>query len=408
MASTYSTNLAFELMATGDQSGTWGVTNNTNIGTLIEQSISGYVTQAITDGADTVITIPNGATGVARNMYIECTGALTANRNLVVPANKKLYFVYNNTTGGFAVTVKVTGLTGISVPNGKKIALVSNGTDIFVAENYLVGNVTGSSGSTTGNAATATALQTARNINGTSFNGTADITVTAAAGTLTGATLNSTVLTSSLTTVGTLGSLSVTGTATAGAFSGPLTGNVTGNCSGSSGSCTGNAATATSATSATSATTATTATTANALNTSNNYQVNSIGVGTAGSGTAGEIRATNNITAFYTSDMRLKTNVVQLTNALDRVCSLGGYSFEWSKDYIDAHGGEDEYFLKKDDVGVIAQEVQAVLPLAVRTRDDGTLAVAYEKLIPLLIESIKELTERVRTLEAARDASSQR
>jgi len=138
MSSTYSTNLAIELMGTGDQAGNWGSTTNNNLGTLIEQAISGYVTQTITDGADTTITIPNGATGVARNMFIECTGTLTAARNLVVPSNKKLYFIYNNTTGGYAVTVKVSGQTGVSVPNGAKIALVSNGTDVVVATNYMV------------------------------------------------------------------------------------------------------------------------------------------------------------------------------------------------------------------------------------------------------------------------------
>jgi len=137
MSSTYSTNLAIELIGTGDQAGTWGTTTNTNLGTLIEQAISGYVTQAITDGADTVITIPNGATGTARNMAIECTGILSAARNLIVPANKKLYLIYNNTTGGYAVTVKVSGQTGVSVPNGKKIWLVSNGTDVVVATNYM-------------------------------------------------------------------------------------------------------------------------------------------------------------------------------------------------------------------------------------------------------------------------------
>jgi len=142
MSSTYSTNLALELIGTGDQSGTWGTTTNTNLGTLLEQSISGYVTQAITDGADTTITIPNGATGVARNMFIEMTGALTATRNLIVPANKKLYFIFNNTSGGFAVTVKVSGQTGVSVPNGRKVILVSNGTDIVEAHNAISGNAT--------------------------------------------------------------------------------------------------------------------------------------------------------------------------------------------------------------------------------------------------------------------------
>lgn len=145
MASTYSTNLALELIGTGDQSGAWGATNNTNLGTLIEQAISGYVTQAITDGADTVITIPNGASGVARNMYLELTGSLTAARNLVVPANKKLYFVYNNTTGGYAVTVKVSGQPGVSVPNGAKLSLVSNGTDIVAATSYITSITPGGS-----------------------------------------------------------------------------------------------------------------------------------------------------------------------------------------------------------------------------------------------------------------------
>lgn len=145
MASTYSTNLALELIGTGDQSGTWGSTTNTNLGTLIEQAVSGVVTQAMAD-ANQTITIPNGATGVARNMFIECTGALTAVRQLIVPANKKLYFVYNNTTGGFAITVLVSGQTGVSVPNGKKVILVMNssGTDIVDATNYMSGLTVGS------------------------------------------------------------------------------------------------------------------------------------------------------------------------------------------------------------------------------------------------------------------------
>jgi hypothetical protein len=162
--STYSTNLALELIANGDQSGTWGDTTNTNLGTLIEQAISGYVTQACTGGTDT-ITIPNGTTGVARNMFLELTG--TGGGTLVVPANKKLYFIYNNTST--AITVKVTGLTGVSVPAGKKTILVSNGTDIIDATNYVtalavgtlslttaLGVASGGTGSTT---ATAYAVQ---------------------------------------------------------------------------------------------------------------------------------------------------------------------------------------------------------------------------------------------------------
>jgi hypothetical protein len=70
-------------------------------------------------------------------MYLELTGTGGASTNLIVPSNKKLYFIYNNSTG--AVTVKVSGQTGVSVPVGAKIALVSNGTDIVTAENYMTG-----------------------------------------------------------------------------------------------------------------------------------------------------------------------------------------------------------------------------------------------------------------------------
>jgi len=130
--STYSDNLKIELITTGTQAGTWGNTTNTNLGILIEQAISGYVLQACTGGTDT-ITIPDGATGVARNMYLQLTG--TGGGTLVVPVNKKLYFIYNATA--LAITVKVTGLTGVSVPAGRKTILVSNGTDIFDATNYM-------------------------------------------------------------------------------------------------------------------------------------------------------------------------------------------------------------------------------------------------------------------------------
>jgi hypothetical protein len=132
---TYSTNLALTLLTTGEGAGTWGNTTNTNLGTLLEQAISGYVTQGVSTGTDTTLTIPNGATGVARNMYIELTGTGGASTNLVVPANKKLYFIFNNTTG--AVTVKASGQTGVSVAAGNKVILVCDGTDIVEATSYL-------------------------------------------------------------------------------------------------------------------------------------------------------------------------------------------------------------------------------------------------------------------------------
>jgi hypothetical protein len=159
----------------------------------------------------------------------------------------------------------------------------------------------------------------------------------------------------------------------------------------------GNASTATSATSAT---TATTATTANATNTSNNFQMNSLGVGTAGSGTAGEIRATNNVTAYYSSDIKFKENVRNIPNAAATAAAIGGKLFDWKAEYIEEHGGEDGYFIVKSDFGVIAQDVLAKFPVAVRTRPDGSLAVDYEKLSALALAANAEHEERIAKLEA--------
>jgi len=136
MSATYSTNLALELIGTGDQAGNWGATNNLNIGTLLEQAISGYVTQAVSTGTTTTLTMSQGASATARNMFIELTGTGGTATQLVVPANKKLYFIYNNTSSG-AVQVLVSGQTGLSVPNGAKFLMVCNGTDVIGAINHV-------------------------------------------------------------------------------------------------------------------------------------------------------------------------------------------------------------------------------------------------------------------------------
>jgi hypothetical protein len=136
-----------------------------------------------------------------------------------------------------------------------------------------------------------------------------------------------------------------------------------------------------------------------AIATSSSVQFGSFGVGTAASGTTGEIRATNNVTAFYSSDQKFKTNVQNIQNAVGIVSYIGGKTFEWTDDYIKTHGGEDDYFLQKVDFGVIAQDVQTVFPQAVRQRSDGSLAVDYAKLSALAFAAIKELSSRLDKLE---------
>jgi hypothetical protein len=120
--------------------------------------------------------------------------------------------------------------------------------------------------------------------------------------------------------------------------------------------------------------------------TSANFRIGSLGVGTAASGTTGEIRATNEITAFF-SDDRLKNRIDKIGNALEKVNQLNGYYF-FENDLAKSLGYNND----KLQVGVSAQEVQAVLPEVVAPApvDDKYLTVRYEKLIPLLIEAIKE------------------
>jgi hypothetical protein len=142
---------------------------------------------------------------------------------------------------------------------------------------------------------------------------------------------------------------------------------------GSSASCTGNAATATSAT------TATTAATANALNSSNSYSMVNL---TA----SGSITASGNVTAY--SDAKLKTDMVQIRDALNKVETLTGYT------YTRKDTGHRE-------TGLIAQDVQAVLPEAVAD-NDGTLSLAYGNLVGLLVEAIKELRAEVDELRGAK------
>ena len=158
------------------------------------------------------------------------------------------------------------------------------------------------------------------------------------------------------------------------------------------------------AASANTATTATVAGTANALNTSGNYQLGSLGVGTAASGVAGEIRSTGDVTAFFASDVRLKENIRPIEGALGIVLAIGGKAFDWDETHLQARGGEDGLFVRKADFGVIAQDVEQVFPLAVRTRPDGFLAVDYAKLAALAFQAIAELKQEVDGLRAAGQA----
>jgi hypothetical protein len=133
-----------------------------------------------------------------------------------------------------------------------------------------------------------------------------------------------------------------------------------------------------------------------AVATSSNVQFNSLGVGTAGSATAGEIRATNNITAYY-SDIRLKTKVGDITDPLGKVRQIETMLYHANETAVEL--GYDASVIE---VGLSAQSVQAVQPEAVAPApiDDKYLTVRYERLVPLLLESVKALEDLIIELEA--------
>ena len=115
--------------------------------------------------------------------------------------------------------------------------------------------------------------------------------------------------------------------------------------------------------------------------------------GVTTSATVGLIKASNDIIAYASSDERLKENVLTISDSLDILKQINGYHFDW----IPMEGVHDN---EGHDIGVIAQEVEKVLPEIVTTRDNGYKAVKYEKLVALLIQTNKELLERVEALEA--------
>ena len=127
--------------------------------------------------------------------------------------------------------------------------------------------------------------------------------------------------------------------------------------------------------------------------------VETIGIGGWYGGAVGEIRASNEITAYYSSDRRLKNNITVIENALEKIRTLQGVMFDWNDDVVESRGGVDGYFVRRHDTGIIAQDVEAVLPEVVVDRDDGFKAVKYEKLAGLIIQAINELANEVDELK---------
>jgi len=145
--STYS-NLSVELIGTGEQSGTWGTTTNTNLGTAMEEAIVGTVDQAVGTG-DTTLTwsVSSNATQVARHLRLNLTGSAGGSGNLIIPTTaaggantfKKSYII--NNASNTAITVKTASGTGVLVPAGKSSCVYADGTNVVYSIDYLSGTI---------------------------------------------------------------------------------------------------------------------------------------------------------------------------------------------------------------------------------------------------------------------------
>jgi hypothetical protein len=175
MASTYSTNLKIELQATGENSGTWGTITNTNLGTALEQAIVGYGNPSFASDANLTLTYTDtNAAQAARALVLNVTSSvsLTATRELVVPTIQKQYIVQNNTTGSQSITVKTSGGTGITVPNGRKAHLYVDGTNVIQMFDFVDINGGAIDGTTVGAASASTGAFTTLTASGaTTLNG---------------------------------------------------------------------------------------------------------------------------------------------------------------------------------------------------------------------------------------------
>ena len=139
MASTFSTDLALELVATGEKAGLWGTITNTNL-QILQQSTTGVVDVPMTSGADVTLLLSDGATSDGKNLYLKLTGTMTGNVNLIIPASTtggtatRVYIVQDatdrTTANKYTLSIKTAGSSNpIAVPVGSTMLIHSNGTD---------------------------------------------------------------------------------------------------------------------------------------------------------------------------------------------------------------------------------------------------------------------------------------
>ena len=145
MASSYSTSLKLELVGSGDQSGTWGTTTNTNLGTLLEQAIVGQTTITMAN-ADYTLTDYNGASDEARNAVIIITGSQNATYNVICPAVQKLYIITNSLSASATAYFKPSGGSALTIANGRTVLAYCTGSAMVELSGSITANSISNSG----------------------------------------------------------------------------------------------------------------------------------------------------------------------------------------------------------------------------------------------------------------------
>lgn len=450
---TYTTRLKFIKPSVGETN--WGTPINESFTDIVDIAVAGYINVTMID-ADYTLTNGNGATpNEARYAFINMTGAITAARNVIVPSTSKLYYIKNSTTGGFAITVKTSAGTGISVLNGTTAILLCDGTNVVSATPSSVGTSTttqviyNSSGAAVGSAnlifdgtsLTVNGVKVGRGLYSIASstavgNGALAATTTAYQSTAVGNNAL-TALTQGLanTAVGynaakkvTLGGYNIaigsealpnvtTGdynvavgyNSASGVVSGSgntFIGYGTGSISANTNSAVAVGYSAGTGMQGTGCTSIGRESGAGGPFTGDNLTTIGYLAVPSGAGAAYEITLGNSsvLTLRYygtlvsLSDARDKTNIQPLVPGLDFINRLNPVSFDWNM----RDGGK----VGIADTGFLAQDLQSCqtptesIPSLVFTGNPDRLEASYVKLIPVMVKAIQELTARIAVLEA--------
>lgn len=365
-------------METGANANTWGNNTNNNLETL-DAFTGGYLAKSVAGSANVTLTTANADPNAeASNKVLDLYGILTGNIVVEIPQVENNYLVYNNTSGAYTLNIG-SGGSGVQIPQGEHKWVYCDGTNVTLADLSNTNAASLTSGSLDDARLSANVVK----VSGATFTGNVSLND--------GVYLN----------VGTGNDLKIHHDGSNSYIQDTSgTGNLIVDTNifqlrTSGGGETMFDATQNAGVNLYFNNSSKLVTTTNGIH----IQNGSLGVGTDAAATDGQIRATDDITAYYSSDVLLKENIKNIPSASEKIEQLNGVLFDWKQEWIDKNGGEDGYFIRRTDVGVIAQDVEKVLPEIVGTRPNGLKAVKYDRLCALLIEGFKELKKEIKELK---------